>query len=198
MILPTVVDGRIPPDVWFFGPDRSGRAHVSPMAQTVCEIPIALTCPLWVNPDGTLPQRLTEMAEYHDGRAPRRIGKYTHPGLLMDGGLGRNDTGSLYIPRKPESVGWTDIAVGAQPGTVFDPFAGVGTTGIVALRLGRSFLGCELYQDHVDRASRALGRTHRRLSGDLRPAGAADDDAATDVNWDEPATLTDAVAGGCL
>jgi len=126
------------------------------------------------------------------------MGKYAQPELRGDGGLGRNDTGSPYVARKPESLGWTDIAVGAQPGTVFDPFAGIGTTGIVALRLGRSFLGCELYPDHADKADKALGRAARRLSGDLRPAGAADDDAATDVNWDEPATLTDAVAGGCL
>lgn len=29
-------------------------------------------------------------------------------------------------------------------GTVLDPFAGIGTTGMVALRHGRSFIGCEL------------------------------------------------------
>jgi DNA modification methylase len=35
------------------------------------------------------------------------------------------------------------------PGVVLDPFAGAGTTGMVALRHGRSFVGCELSADYV-------------------------------------------------
>jgi DNA modification methylase len=35
------------------------------------------------------------------------------------------------------------------PGVVLDPFAGAGTTGLVALRHGRSFIGCELSSDYV-------------------------------------------------
>jgi len=198
MVLPTVVDGRIPPDVWLFGPDRSGRAHLAPMPPIVCEIPIALTCPLWVNADGSLPQRVTEMVEYDDGKGPRRMGKYTQTGLPVDGGQGRNDTGSLYIPRKPESVGWTDIAEGARPGVVYDPFAGVGTTGIVALRLGRSFLGCELYPQHAENALKALGRTVRQLSGDLRPEADPCERVPAGTAWDESDDLTEVAAGGCL
>jgi site-specific DNA-methyltransferase (cytosine-N4-specific) len=42
------------------------------------------------------------------------------------------------------------ILAGSAPGdTVLDPFAGSGTTGMVALRLGRSFVGCELNPDYV-------------------------------------------------
>ena len=37
----------------------------------------------------------------------------------------------------------------SPPCTVFDPFAGAGTTGLVALRLGRNFLGIELNPDYV-------------------------------------------------
>lgn len=198
MILPTVLDGRIPPDVWRFEPDRSGRAHLAPMPSIVCEIPIALTCPLWVNPDGSLPRRLTEMVEYDDSKGPRRMGKTSHPELLVEGGLGRNDTGRLYVGRKPKSLGWREVAEAAEPGIVYDPFAGIGTTGIVALRLGRSFLGSELYPHVADKATKFLSSTLRRLSGDLCPAEAADDDAATGVIWSEPDTLADAVAGGCL
>ena len=37
------------------------------------------------------------------------------------------------------------ILAGSREGdTVLDPFAGAGTTGMVALRHGRSFVGCEL------------------------------------------------------
>jgi len=198
MVLPTVLDGRIPPDVWLFGPDRTGRPHVAPMLPIVCEIPIALTCPLWVHPDGSLPVRLTETVEYDDGRAPRRMGKYAQPDLLVEGGLGRRDTGSIYVPRKPESLGWTDIAVGAQPGTVYDPFAGSGTTGIVALQLGRSFLGCELDEGSAHRARQDLSRTLLRLSGHLRPEADRCEQAPVRITWDESDDLAEVAVGGAL
>ena len=134
MILPTGLDGRIPPDVWLFGSDRSGAADLAPMPEIVGEIPIVLTCPLWVNPDGSLPQRLTERVE--------------------------------SVPGEPEPFGWTAVADGAEPGIVFDPFAGSGSTGVVALRTGRSFIGCELYDQNCQTASKRLASTHRRLSGD--------------------------------
>ena len=41
------------------------------------------------------------------------------------------------------------ILAGSRPGdTVFDPFLGSGTTGEVATRLGRRWLGCELNEDY--------------------------------------------------
>jgi DNA modification methylase len=146
MELATALDGRVPPDVWLFGPDRGGAAHVAPMPGIVCEIPIALSCPLWVNRDQTLPERLVARAEYDDGRGARLMGKYNHCDLLIDGGPQRNDTGVPYVPRKPESLGWTPIDDDAEPGIVLDPFGGSGSTGVVALRLGRSFIGLELYE----------------------------------------------------
>jgi site-specific DNA-methyltransferase (cytosine-N4-specific) len=42
------------------------------------------------------------------------------------------------------------ILAGSREGdTVLDPFAGSGTTGMVALRHGRSFVGCELNPEYV-------------------------------------------------
>jgi DNA modification methylase len=43
---------------------------------------------------------------------------------------------------------------------VLDPFAGSGTVGVVALRHGRRFLGCELNAEYV-----ALAR--KRIAGPL-------------------------------
>ena len=163
MHLPTVLDGRIPPDVWLFGPDRSGGAHVAPWPEVVCEIPIALSCPLWVQPDGSLPERRVVASQYEDGHGRREMGKYLHPDLLVDGGPQRHDTGRTYIARKPQSLGWTEIADGAQPGLVCDPFMGVGTTGLVALRLGRRFVGIDLYDQFCEGARRDLESTLRQL-----------------------------------
>ncbi|KKK59662.1 hypothetical protein LCGC14_3032130, partial [marine sediment metagenome] len=41
-------------------------------------------------------------------------------------------------------------------GLVMDPFAGSGTVGVVALRLGRSFVGLELQPDYVEMARRRI------------------------------------------
>ena len=40
--------------------------------------------------------------------------------------------------------------------TVLDPFCGSGTTGIVALRLGREFIGIELNPEYVEMAKRSI------------------------------------------
>jgi DNA modification methylase len=45
-------------------------------------------------------------------------------------------------------------------GLVLDPFCGSGTTGMVALRHGRRFIGIELSAKYVDMA-------HRRIRGDM-------------------------------
>ena len=47
------------------------------------------------------------------------------------------------------------IAAGCKPGgVVLDPFCGSGTTGMVALRHGRRFVGIDLNRDYLDLALR--------------------------------------------
>lgn len=45
------------------------------------------------------------------------------------------------------------------PGLVFDPFMGSGTTALVARRLGRDFIGCDLNPDYVAMANNRLSRS---------------------------------------
>lgn len=55
------------------------------------------------------------------------------------------------------------------PCTVLDPFAGSGTTGVVALRLGRQFVGIELNPDYHKLASERLEAARLGLTlGELR------------------------------
>jgi hypothetical protein len=63
------------------------------------------------------------------------------------------------IAPKIRTLGWAvDAARGCRdhtepvPCTVLDPFAGSGTTGVVALRLGRSFVGIELNPAYAEMA----------------------------------------------
>ena len=40
-----------------------------------------------------------------------------------------------------------------EGGVVLDPFAGSGTTGVVAKRMGRGFVGCEINPSYVAMAA---------------------------------------------
>jgi site-specific DNA-methyltransferase (adenine-specific) len=46
---------------------------------------------------------------------------------------------------------------------VLDPFAGSGTTGVAAIRLGRRFLGWEMSREYAEMASKRLGRAREQL-----------------------------------
>lgn len=52
------------------------------------------------------------------------------------------------------------------PCTVLDPFSGAGTTGLVALRNGRSFIGIELNPDYVEMANRRLAHDSMTMPDD--------------------------------
>jgi site-specific DNA-methyltransferase (adenine-specific) len=52
----------------------------------------------------------------------------------------------------------------SEPGElVLDPFAGSGTTGVAAIRLGRRFLGWEMNSQYVAIASKRLTAAREQL-----------------------------------
>lgn len=57
---------------------------------------------------------------------------------------------------RPANPAWPSM-----PGVVLDPFAGAGTAGLVALRQGRAFIGCELNPAYA-----AMAR--ERIEADVR------------------------------
>lgn len=58
----------------------------------------------------------------------------------------------------PEKLIEPCILAGSRPGdTVLDPFTGSGTTGAVAIRHQRNFIGCELNPEYVALAERRIG-----------------------------------------
>jgi len=66
-----------------------------------------------------------------------------------------------HYGKMPQDLAEPCVLAGSRPGdTVLDPFCGVGTTGVVALRHGRAFYGIELSPHYVQRA-------HRRIAGPL-------------------------------
>jgi len=57
-----------------------------------------------------------------------------------------------------KTKGWTDCGcnVGWETGIVLDPFIGSGTTALVALRLGRRFIGIEISPIYVSMARKRI------------------------------------------
>ena len=67
----------------------------------------------------------------------------------------KNEEGSKVHPtQKPEALLHRVIMSSTKPGDVIlDPFFGTGTTGAVAKKLGRNFVGIERQQDYIDAAT---------------------------------------------
>ncbi|MFN7011339.1 MAG: site-specific DNA-methyltransferase [Allorhizobium sp.] len=64
------------------------------------------------------------------------------------------DGKKIHPTQKPEALLARVIMASTKPGDiVLDPFFGSGTTGAVAKRLGRNFVGIEREQDYIDAAS---------------------------------------------
>lgn len=63
------------------------------------------------------------------------------------------------LEKHSSTLGWKPsciCGVDVMPCTVLDPFSGSGTTGIVALRLGREYIGIELNPEYVAMSERRL------------------------------------------
>jgi len=72
---------------------------------------------------------------------------------------GRNDGGGSFEPPATTPTGWRptcDHDAGVQPCTVLDPFSGSGTTGVVAVKHGRRYIGLELNPAYVAMSERRI------------------------------------------
>jgi hypothetical protein len=165
MKIDTSVEGRAAHNVWRVPMGQTKYKHHAVYPEALVERPIAMTCPMRVSADRQeLSERQVVMTEYDEGRGAKRVfGKYTS----LDGQYdekaslkqtGRVDSGRAYVPRKPVTAGWSPVD-GEAAGLVLDPFCGTGTTGAVALKMGRSFVGIDLYEEFCQVAAGRLAET---------------------------------------
>lgn len=149
----TDITGRNLSNVWQLAMGQTKEAHYAVYPTELIERPVAMTCPHSICKFcGHLRTRIVEMVEYDEGRGTSRIfHKYNQkPTDLTEEedwkASNRQDTGRSYTPRKPETKGWSDCGHDLyETGVVLDPFIGSGTTAEVALKLGRSVIGIDLY-----------------------------------------------------
>ena len=80
----------------------------------------------------------------------------------------RNFKGDNTVVNSTVRIGWTDCGCGAgfEPGIVLDPFAGSGTTCVVAKKLGYDYIGIEINPEYCEIARIRLEKTPRTLALD--------------------------------
>lgn len=129
---------------------------------------------------------------YYDADAVKELAKKGHAGSRFDTGktaghqLGRasakprqddgrrnardvwnistQPSGLEHFAMMPPELARRCILAGSAPGdTVLDPFNGVGTTGLVAMKHGRRYLGCELKPTYADNSVERWGRVQQPL-----------------------------------
>lgn len=77
----------------------------------------------------------------------------------------------MHPTQKPVKVLSHIIKLASKPDDlVFDPFMGVGSTGVAALNLSREFIGFEINKSYFKAAEKRLKRIHPEFS-DLQSSG---------------------------
>jgi len=172
MICNTSIEGRNLHNVWQIPMGQTKRKHYAVFPVELCERPIAMTCPMRVCKETKEPrERIIEMVEYDEGehRQRRKFGKSNQIGKTYNHNesktlTGRYDTGKEYIPRKPVTKGWSRVGCKQyKAGIVMDPFCGTGTVGECAIKLGRSFIGIDLYQEFCEETIHRCRETMKKV-----------------------------------
>ncbi|MBU0572013.1 MAG: site-specific DNA-methyltransferase [Candidatus Omnitrophica bacterium] len=140
--------GKNPGDVWMIATQSRPEAHFATFPNELCIKPILATCPAEIcKKCGKARVRIVEnkpifragKKERERNRGGRKDG-FTKP---ADGIAGAEHT----------TIGWSDCGCNAgwDSGILLDPFAGRGTSLIMAKKLGRHYVGYELSRKYCEK-----------------------------------------------
>lgn len=125
----------------------------------------------WIKPDARhQPGRYAQAAEFvvWGTAGPRPIEGSTLPGYYLARSPRATDPdGRHHITQKPLDVMRSLVQICPLGGTVLDPFAGSGQTGVAALVEGRRFVGCEITDHYAEVAESRI----REATGDAATRG---------------------------
>jgi len=144
--------GKNPSDVWEVATEPFHDAHFATFPTKLVERMVKAACP----------QEICKKC----GKPRERITKIKYNGkVISERNKARDKRGTGVSPKTtlgtiPEYyvVGWTDCGCNAgwESGVVLDPFLGSGTTALVALKLGRKFIGIEINREYCEMALRRI------------------------------------------
>jgi len=143
--------------VWRICPKPFKEAHFAVYPEELCETPIKAGCPEFVCKKCGMPKILE--IEYSGGTIGK--GWHDHSNDMKEGMLqsvgGLDSQGEQ--PYKREIKGYKPTCncnAGFTGGIVLDPFFGAGTTGLVALKQNKNYIGIELNPEYIEIAEKRL------------------------------------------
>ena len=150
-------EGRNKRCVWTIPTQPSSEPHFAMYPEKLIEPMIRAGCPEFVcKKCGQAREKI-----YKHGKVVSTGGGYElhkgNPNKLTGG-----KTKTTMVQREKICTGYTDCGCNAEfeGGVVLDPFSGMGTTGIVARKLGRKYIGIELNGEYAEKSE---SKIHREL-----------------------------------
>jgi DNA modification methylase len=153
--------GRNRRSVWTITTQCFRGAHFATFPEALVEVCVlAGTSPVACHRCGTPWRRIVESRRLLDGKH-ELSGSWAGDSDRLASGRSLKATGYSHsrVSVRRETLGWTSGCEHDDPGarcTVLDPFAGSGTTGLVAARHGRDFVGAELSRRYARMARSRL------------------------------------------
>lgn len=143
-------------DVWFLSSEAFPEAHFATFPQKLIEPCVLAGCPPMVCVE--CGEGWTRVVEVSGGVIGQAWNNHRDDHVLGNRSVNAAKGGNGYIR---ESKGWEagcQCGAATEPGIVLDMFMGSGTTALVATKLGRRFMGCDLNSDYVEMANRRLSK----------------------------------------
>jgi len=145
-------DGRNKRTVWAINPKPFKEAHFAVFPEKLCETPIKAGCPEFIcKKCGNIREKIIERdVNVLDVKRNKRD---------ADGDRAIGGVYQKFMQDNPlKDKGFTDCGcnAGFRGGIVLDPFFGSGTTGLVALKQSKKFIGIELNSEYIEIANKRL------------------------------------------
>lgn len=155
-------EGRNKRTVWTINPKPFKEAHFAVYPEELCETPLKAGCPQYVcKKCGYIrtPKMVYTEKPTRTGKGNIQLEKDKKRGLLATQGGTSSSRPDESVYRTPQKqIGWDKCKcnAGFEGGVVLDPFFGSGTTGLVALKQQKKFIGIELNPDYIKIAEKRL------------------------------------------
>jgi len=149
--------GRNKRTVWTINPKGFKEAHFAVYPEKLCETPIKAGCPKFVCVKCGAPKIPKSNIERED--IPLMILKQRKKhkeAIAKTGGRGEQAIPQYKTKTKISFHPTCNCSAEFTGGVVLDPFFGAGTTGIVALKQNKKFIGIELNKEYIEIAKKRL------------------------------------------
>jgi DNA modification methylase len=155
--------GANPGDVVQINIEPLKESHYAPFPTKLVEFLIKLGCPEQICKKCGKPRERIVEVRINEDRVPDKWKKTYRGKVELEGSLVKRSVSELYkeaLSKERYTVGWTDCGCKLenkwQPGIVLDPFLGSGTTALVALKMGRRFVGIEINRGYCEMALKRI------------------------------------------